>query len=489
MIIDRARLLAYRKYTHSTKSHPCLILKLGISLALLVPVAANAALSNRPGQSQLQSNTGTSINVLCPQMGAAGGAAGTLPPDQQALFEACRRLVQTANDNDGTGASSFSLGLTDSELNAALQQVAGEEGLTARSFTTETSSGQVANVGLRLTELRTGVSGVSLAHLQMDGGDASLLAYEQVVRQDGRRHGGGASADSGFRVSRLGAFMNGLVSTGDKDGTDKENGFDFDTWGITGGVDYRFTGNFVMGVAGSYNHVDADYDKSATVAGGNVDLDGYGATVYGTYYLDRFYVEGMAGYVSNDYDIKRRVLYTSNTAQPGENTTAKADTDGDAVSFSGGAGYNFNYKALSYGPYTRVTYVDLDVDDYQEKGAGGLNISVEDQSADSLTGVLGGQIAYAMSQSFGVLVPQARLEWIHEFSNDADIVRTRYVNDFTGTPLLTRTDSLDSDYGSLSLGISAVSKGGLQGFLQYETWLGLEDISEHIFTVGGRWEF
>jgi len=488
-MIDHAGSLLNRKYNPYKKIQTPQVFASGIALGLLLPVVADAALSSRPGQSQLQSNTGGSINVLCPQMAAAGGSAGTLPPDQQALFEACRRLVQTANDIDGSGSSGFSLGLNDGELNAALQQVAGEEGLTARSFTTETSSGQVANVGLRLTELRTGASGVSLANFQLNGRETSLLAYEQAVRQDGRARGGAASADSGLRVSKLGAFINGLVSTGDKDGTDKENGFDFDTLGITGGVDYRFTGNFVMGVAGSYNRVDADYDKSATVAGGNVDLDGYGVTVYGTYYIDSFYVEGMAGYVSNDYDIKRRVLYTSNTAQPGENATAKANTDGDAISVSGGAGYTFNHRALSYGPYTRVTYVDLDVDGYTEKGAGGLNVSVEDQSADSLTAVLGGQVAYAMSQGFGVLIPQARLEWIHEFSNDADVVQTRYVSDFTGTPLITRTDSLDSDYGALSLGISAVSKGGLQGFLQYETWLGLEDISEHIFTVGGRWEF
>ncbi len=488
-MIDHAGFLVDRKYSPSVRCNPHRVLGAGVVAALLVPATVSAALSNRPGQSELQSNTGTAINVLCPQMGAAGGGAGTLPPDQQALFEACRRLVQTANDNDGTGSSNFSLGLSDSDLNAALQQVSGEEGLTARSFTTETSSGQVANVGLRLTELRTGVSGVSLAHLQLKGNESSLLAYDRMAARDGRRGGGAAGDDSGLRVSKLGAFINGLVSTGDKDGTDKEDGFDFDTLGITAGVDYRFTGNFVMGVAGSYNRVKADYDKSATVAGGDVDLDGYGVTLYSTYYLDSFYLEGMAGYVSNDYDIKRRVLYTSNTAQPGENATAKANTDGDAVTLSGGAGYTFNHRALSYGPYTRVTYVDLDVDGYQEKGAGGLNIAVEDQSADSLTGVLGGQIAYAMSQSFGVLVPRASLEWIHEFSSDADVVKTRYVSDFTGTPLITRTDSLDSDYGSLSLGISAVSKGGLQGFLQYETWLGLEDISEHIFTAGGRWEF
>jgi len=345
----------------------------------------------------------------------------------------------------------------------------------------------VSNVGLRLTELRTGVSGVSLANFRLGDTESSLAALEKAYRQDGLTRGGAAGDE--LTASRLGAFVNGLVSSGDKDETDKANGFDFDSWGITAGVDYRFTDNLVFGIAGSYNHVDADYDTSATVAGGDVDLDGYGATLYGPWFVDNFYVDGMVGYVDNDYDISREIFYTSNTAQPGENATAKADTDGDALSLSAGAGYSFVNNALSYGPYTRVTYIDLDVDGYTEKGAGGLNLIVDDQSADSLTAVLGGQVSYAMSQSFGVLVPQASIEWIHEFSDDANIVQTRYVSDFTNTPLQTESDSLDSDYGSLSLGLSAVSKGGLQGFLQYETWIGLEDVSEHIFSAGARMEF
>lgn len=451
-----------------------------VGSSLVFTATADAALSGRSGSTQLQSNTGGSVDVICPQMGAAGGTQGALPADQQFLFETCRSLIQTANDIDGSGDSTFSLGLTNDQLNAALQQVAGEEALTARTFATETSAGQVANVGTRLAELRGGGRGFSVAGLQFDRDIAALYADALDAGWHGRA-GGGASADGS--PGRLGGFINGVISTGEKDSTDGENGFDFDSWGITAGIDYRFDDNLVLGVAAGYSKVDSDYDESVTVAGGGVELDSYSINVYGTWYRDNFYADALVAYSSNDYDLERDIGFGGTSA------TAEADTDGEAWSAGAGVGYDFNRDALRYGPYARVSWTQLDVDGYTESGALGLNLDVEDQDADSLTSVLGVQAAYAISHSRGVLVPQARLEWIHEFSNDADDVITRYVSDFTGTPLVTRSDDSDADYGALSLGMTALTQGGMQGFIQYETWLGLEDITEHIFTVGGRYAF
>lgn len=47
-------------------------------------------------------------------------------------------------------------------------------------------------------------------------------------------------------------------------------------------------------------------------------------------------------------------------------------------------------------------------------GAFGLNLTVDDQNRESPTSVLGGRISAALSQSRGVLVPQARLGWPRE---------------------------------------------------------------------------
>jgi len=85
---------------------------------------ANAqTLGQRPFQTRLQSFTGTAVQGVCPRLGSLTSRSVL----QQDLFETCRALVQTGNDLNGVGGTTFSLGLSNEELNAALQQVAVEE--------------------------------------------------------------------------------------------------------------------------------------------------------------------------------------------------------------------------------------------------------------------------------------------------------------------------------------------------------------------------
>ena len=52
-----------------------------------------------------------------------------------------------------------------------------------------------------------------------------------------------------------------------------------------------------------------------------------------------------------------------------------------------------------------------------------------------------------------------------------------------------RTDDPDRDYGELGLGVSSVFKGGGQVFFSYDTLIGFENLTSHLFTLGGRIEF
>ena len=109
----------------------------------------------------------------------------------------------------------------------------------------------------------------------------------------------GGSAGDGDVSNKFAGFITGNYSTGDMDGTDRTDAFDFDTYGATMGADYRFTENLVLGAAVSYNNVDSNFDNRSTVDGGGVDANGWGGFVYGTYYYDRFYIDGLAGYAKD----------------------------------------------------------------------------------------------------------------------------------------------------------------------------------------------
>lgn len=453
----------------------------GLVVCLTQQVWAADTLLGGFGNTQLQQDTGDAVQKTCIGFLNQEGAK----PEEIPLFATCGAMVGTAVELSG-GDPPRSLGLTEDQLAASLQQIATEEFAATESMATEISSSRMDPVVSRLVELRSGVKGFSVTGLLPEADAEALLAGSRTGSNAAL---GGAAGDE--LGSRLGGFLNASYGTGDRDDTERVNGFDFDSYNISAGLDYRIGDDFVVGGAINYYKVESDFDQTPTVSGGNIDADGWGGSVYGTWYKDNFYVDAVAGYASSDYDSKRKISIPSNNPMVASITeTATAKPESDDYTLGIGAGYSFNHDALTWGPYFRATYINVDVDDYREKGAeqSGLNLAVKGQEWESMTTVLGGQINYAMNRDFGVLVPHARLGWTHQFENDATEMTAVYIDDPRNNILRARTDEPDEDYAELGIGMSAVFQGGMQAFFNYDTLLGLDDLTTHLFTVGIRME-
>jgi len=481
-----------RKHSISSWRGGARCLGVGVMLLAVSPSwAADTTLGN-VGKTKLQQDTGDAVQFTCTGFIDAGAdPLNPVPP----LFETCQAMVQTATNGPNN------LNISDSELADGLQHIATEEFAASGQLGTEVGSNRI-NIGInRLVEVRRGAKGFNIAGLSPDTN--TLLAANSQWRDSYAGERGGAAGDSEV-WDKLGVFITGNYSTGDRDRTSRTDSFDFDTYGTTLGMDYRFTENLILGAAVTYNDLNSDFDKRSTVPGGGVDADGWGGFVYGTYYQDRFYIDGLAGYAKSDYDVKRKISITNNSFDNpdtpideqvfnGEDIKAnvKGSPDSDDYIASVGGGYNFGQGALSYGPYGRLTYLKVEVDDYKESGAGefGLNLAVDGQDWKSVTSVLGGQISYASSRSFGVVMPQGRLAWVHEYEDDSTKMKATYIDDPRKNTLLAITDDPDSDYFELGVGVSAVFKNGVQAFFNYDTVLGMDDFTIHMFTLGGRWEF
>ena len=111
------------------------------------------------------------------------------------------------------------------------------------------------------------------------------------------------------------------------------------------------------------------------------------------------------------------------------------------------------------------------------------------QDVESLTTVLGGRASYAISTGLGVLLPQVRIEWEHEFKNDSRLLTARFVNDPVGQPILFTTGNPDRNYANLGVSLSATFRRGIAAFIDYETVLGLANVSGNFITLGVRGEF
>src|SRR4029450_5082169 len=167
---------------------------------------------------------------------------------------------------------------------------------------------------------------------------------------------------------------------------------------------------------------------------------------------------------------------------------------GHHFSFSAGAGYDFRQGALTFGPLARLQYFKLKIDGYQEKLTNtqpgfGWALALDSQDVESLTTVLGGRASYAISTGLGVLLPQVRLEWEHEFKNDSRILTAQFLNDPQRQPIRFTTDSPDRNYANIGVTLSATFRGGIAAFIDYETVLGLANVSRHDITLGIRGEF
>jgi outer membrane autotransporter protein len=417
-----------------------------------------------------QREVAETVERLCPLL-AQEAEIRTLTPEEQDLLDQCTALLQNSQSNPGA-------------VREAIAAITPEEANAPAELTTRVMNTQLDNVMGRLGALRQGARGGSLTGLAFNIGGQTVpgtLLASLVPYAEGNDS---ANDEEGLAFGPLGVFITGSINIGDRSGSSNEAGFDFDTKGITAGVDYRFTDDLVLGVAVGYANTDVDLDNN----GGDLDVNAWSASVYGTYYvMKELYVEGLASYQRDDYDQVRNVAYSL----LGQQRKAKADYYGNGYTLSLGAGYDFDRGALNLGVYGRAAYTDSEIDDYRESGASGLDLKIDDQEVKSFTTSMGGRMSYAftVTKLRAVLFPQGWFEWEHEFEDGDDKIKGVFANDPNRIKFALPTDRLDSDYFRLGLGLSAQFAHGRAAFISYETKLGADDLNEHNFSVGVRFEF
>lgn len=438
------------------------------------------ALTQLNNQTSLQNRVGGAVSTVCGGLAGAGtnrnGASAT-----EDLFGRCQDLVQTGNSVVGTGATTFDLGLNNDQTNDALLQISHDESPAAGNNASET---QISAVQGRISTLRSGSGrGVDFSGLLVPVGDRmiSLATLRPGLSLDDAAPGNAAGQDDEETFgSGLGIFVSGALSVGERDGSNEELGYDFDTAGITVGADYPLSDSVVVGATVGYERTENDFDRN----GGELEQDSYSVNAYGTYFVgDSLYLEGVVGYAFNEYDQDRRIVYSN------VNRTANGDTDGDEISLHVGGGYDWYREAWTYGLYSSLTYTRTEIDRFTETGANGLNLRYDSQTIRSLAGVFGAQASYAISTDFGIISPGARIEYEHEFDDDSRSLTVQYDADPSNTRFFVRTDSPDRNVFNVALSVAALFAGGTTLFADVQTLLGHEDVDQTTFTLGGRISF
>ena len=430
-----------------------------------------------------------------------------LPPNQQSITKVILTACPTGQGQGGFQELCTELvgeALEGGSVANPLKQITPEQAAAARAPAAETVTVQNINVNGRMAALRAGATGFSASGFSFNLAGFNLNSslfkgarsgYDSIQPGFAASNAAAGSSDDLFDdFGRWGIFVSGRAVFGDKDATLDESGYDFNTAGLTIGVDYRFTDSFVGGVAFGYSDNDVDIQGNSD----KLDATGLTATIYGSYYhTDNFYLDASFSWGSNDYDQRRKVDYTLSEIGSVVTETFKADYDGDQTGFTFGTGYDFFKNGWTFGPTLFVEYVDITIDPYDEtlvdSGGTGFELGwathIKKQSYESLIPSIGFQFSKAWSTSWGVIVPQGHVAWAKELKNDDTVISGYFLGDTGQVNFDLLTDALDDDFFKAGLGFSAMFQNNKSAFLMVDGDFGRDLLSVYYINAGFRWEF
>ena len=351
------------------------------------------------------------------------------------------------------------------------------------AISSESAQVQADNVSQRIQTLRNSgptptmsLDGLSLSY-QGFRLDMNMLPQSLVKRINGEN-------DSSQLLGQpWGFFVNGNISIGDRSRRGRETGYDFDSWGVTSGFDYRFRGGHVAGVAVGYSQYTADLDED----GGGMDSDSWTVQAYGSWlFNDQLYADFTLGYTLSDFELERVVDLTG--IGPYGRRIARGSTDGKQFDTSIALNYRIATSgALSFTPYAQFNYARTRIDGFTESGTI-FDYRYPSQNFDSYLFSGGVRLARPVSLDRGILVPFADLSMEYEAGLDAYTMQPVLAgSDFEG-PLVLVSDP-DRYFGRANLGVSFVSLTGTQFFASYSALLFDSSTTRHSLYLGIRLEF
>ena len=380
-----------------------------------------------------------------------------------------------------TGTSSASGVLTVNQAPAvdpgAAQDIVSPAAVTAVTAPTI----QISNIRQRLDQVRAEHTQAVAQALKVGIDGRTLPLFSALALASDSDHdgtpvtAGGASADRPDPFARWGVYANGQVDIGRQSAVDTQSAFKVTSNGVTLGTDYRFDGNHILGAA-----LGLLWANTHVSDGGSQNANGYSFSFYGSYVpVENAYIDAIINAGHNRYHSSRQ--------QQGAGQ-ATSSTNGDQFGAAVNAGWNFNEGALTLNPYLRVEYIDAKVNGFTEDGTPGDALAIGEQRAKTTTLTLGGQVSYAASTSWGVLVPYGRLEWQYVTHSSTQAVTAQFAG-LTSPSTILPTLGQDKSYGNFGVGTSAIFGNGFAAFFNYEQLFGKENFRDQKYTLGLRIDF
>lgn len=368
-----------------------------------------------------------------------------LTPNQKAVAAA---LDTVLDDSRAQSLVSSLDGVADNQLPAAFDQISPQPLLAVPQILFGNTRAALGDIDQHLSDLRAGVTGLSLSQLNFFDGQIPLNAL--IAGSD-------ALPPSGVKAFRptpdnpWSFFLSGGGDFGQMEPGGEAARSTFSGGRFTAGADYRLSRETVAGLYAGYDGTDA---KLGGGSGADDDAARFGA--YGSW------KDAGGDWLGASFGGAYHWLDTSRAAYGG---TASGQTGGTELNGSLRYGHDFPCGPWTITPTAALTYASLNFGAYDESGSL-APLSIREESASSCRSELGWTVQREFLVRGVRLRPYVRAGWEHEFLDTGQAL-TAHLASGAGAPFTVTANSLGQESASFGAGISATFTESLSGQLSY----------------------
>ena len=216
---------------------------------------------------------------------------------------------------------------------------------------------------------------------------------------------------------------------------------DFETSGVTGGSDYRLSGNFAFGGGLGYAR-----DRTAIgTEGSRADGDAPSGVSYMSWHPEDlpFFLDGMGGYQRLEFDVRR--------FSPAGAAMLEGRRHGRQEFTSWAGGYEHETDTFLFSPYARVDAAEARLDGFLELGDNPYALQYGPQQIDLRTTTLGFRMKFRKTIEWGELEPRVRVEFQRDFHDESGVAIS-YANQASSPVFFTTPTGLDKSRIVVELG-------------------------------------
>ena len=332
------------------------------------------------------------------------------------------------------------------------------------------NAGQALNVGSSDAANRAGVQLSPVQHVSATGGAAAAILDVLNIanaRTDGLRLGqidgtGIATGEGTQDWSVWGQAFGGHASQNTRNQVD---GYRANYGGLMIGADRTIGDAWRAGGVFSYSNTLINGRDNAS--GDSTRVNAYGLTGYASYTGTPWYVNVSGGVVQQHYDTNREIGFT------GFSGIAKGSFSGQQYVARAEGGYPLALGKATITPLASLTYSHLNQNDYTETGGNGAALAVGSTHATSVRSGLGVKLEQGFETSYGKLVPQVQLTWVHEFNRNPAVTGASFAADPSGQTAFTTVGATPvTNLADLTLGVTLLRANNLSLSARYELQAG-----------------